>query len=197
MPDRVAPPRAPRWSADVRDMRTLLTAALTTAALTAALPAAAQAAPAQLLAPAGTCAGDSSATATAAAQVRAMRCLVSATRARAGLPALHAHRTLTRAAQLKGARIQACGSFSHTPCGAPFSAAFAQAGWHGRAAGENIAFGQAAQGTPRAILAAWLASPGHRANLLRAQYRYHGLAVRHATLPGIGTVQLWVHTFGR
>jgi len=177
-------------------MRKLLTAALTTAALSAALPAAAHGAPAQLLAPAGTCAGESSTT-PGAAQVRAMQCLVSATRRHAGLPALHAHRTLTRAAQLKSARIQACGSFSHTPCGAPFSAAFDAAGWHGRAAAENIAYGQAAQGTPRAILAAWLASPGHRANLLRPQYRYQGLAVRSATLPGIGTVQLWVHTFGR
>src|SRR5215218_1549630 len=157
-------------------MRKLLTAALTTAALSAALPAAAHAAPAQLLAPAGTCAGESSTT-PGAAQVRAMQCLVSATRRHAGLPALHAHRTLTRAA--------------------PFSAAFDAAGWHGRAAAENIAYGQAAQGTPRAILAAWLASPGHRANLLRPQYRYQGLAVRSATLPGIGTVQLWVHTFGR
>ena len=179
------------------DMRKLLTAALTTAALSAALPAAAQAAPAQLLAPAGSCAGDSSATASAATQVRAMRCLVAATRARAGLHTLHPHRTLARAAHIKSERIQACGSFSHTPCGAPFNAAFTQAGWHGRASGENIAFGQAAQGTPRAILAAWLASPGHRANLLRPGYRYHGLNVRSATLPGIGTVQLWVHTFGR
>jgi uncharacterized protein YkwD len=177
-------------------MRKLLTAALTTAALTAALPAAAQAAPTDaLLAPAGSCAGEAS-TAGAATQVRAMECLVSAARQRAGLPALHRHHTLARAAQIKSTRIQACGSFSHTPCGQPFTAAFTQAGWH-RSMGENIAFGQAAQGTPRAILAAWLASPGHRANLLRPQFRYHGLAVRHATLPGIGTVQLWVHTFGR
>jgi uncharacterized protein YkwD len=177
-------------------MRKLLTAALTTAALTAALPAAAQAAPTDaLLAPAGACANSNSSTAAAPSQVHAMQCLVSAARRRAGLPALRHHRTLARAAQLKGTRIEACGTFSHTPCGAPFSAAFEAAGWH-RSAGENIAFGQATQGTPRAILAAWLASPGHRANLLRAQFRYQGLAVRSATLPGIGTVQLWVHTFG-
>ena len=196
MPDRVATPQAPRSAADLVCMRKLLTAALTTAALTATLPAAAQAAPAQLLAPAGACAAEGSSTAPAAAQVRAMRCLVAGARRRAGLPALHAHRTLARAAQLKSTRIQACGSFSHTPCGQPFTAAFKQAGWHG-SMGENIAFGQAAQGTPRAILTAWLNSPGHRANLLQPQFRYQGLAVRHATLPGIGTVQLWVHTFGR
>ena len=178
-------------------MRKLLTAALTTAALTAALPAAAaHAAPTTLLAGAGACAGSGSSTASAATQVHAMQCLVNTARRRAGLPALHAHRALTRAAQLKSTRIEACGTFSHTPCGAPFTASFDAAGWH-RSAGENIAFGQAAQGTPRAILAAWLASPGHRANLLRPGFHHQGLAVRSATLPGIGTVQLWVHTFGR
>jgi hypothetical protein len=41
------------------------------------------------------------------------------------------------------------------------------------------------------------AVPGHRANLLRRAFRFHGLAVRSATLPGVGTVRLWVHAFGR
>ena len=34
-------------------------------------------------------------------------------------------------------------------------------------AGENLAWGTGSQGTARAIVAAWLASPEHRANLLR------------------------------
>jgi uncharacterized protein YkwD len=169
------------------------TALIALTALCAALPATAQAAPS---ASASACPGADSSTTTPHAQINAMRCLVNATRHNAGLPTLAAHPKLARAARLKGQRIQACGTFSHTPCGAPFTAAFRAAGWHGTMA-ENIAFGQAAQGTPRAILTAWLASPGHRANLLRPQYRYQGLAVRSATLPGIGTVQLWVHTFGR
>ena len=63
--------------------------------------------------------------------------------------------------------------------------------------GENIAYGQAQMGTPRAILNSWLNSPGHRANLLRREFRLQGFAVRNATLPGVGTVRLWVHTFGR
>jgi uncharacterized protein YkwD len=175
----------------------LQSAILTATAVSALLPAAAHAAPTQAVtAPAGTCAGADSATGSSAAQISAMRCLVAATRRGAGVPALHANHTLARAARLKGGRIQACGSFSHTPCGAPFTAAFRAAGWHRGTMGENIAFGQAAQGTPRAILNAWLQSPGHRANLLNRRFRVHGLAVRSATLPAVGTVRLWVHTFG-
>jgi uncharacterized protein YkwD len=172
----------------------LLSAILTVTALSVTLPAAAQAAPAKgLTNAAGRCAGADSPN----GGVRAMRCLVAATRRGAGLPALRSNRTLARAARLKGARIQACGSFSHTPCGAPFTAAFRAAGWRRGTMGENIAFGQAQLGTPRAILNSWMASPGHRANLLRRSFRLQGLAVRNATLPGVGAVRLWVHAFGR
>ena len=166
------------------------TALIALTALATALPATAQAAPS-----ASACPGADSSTTTPRAQINTMRCLVNATRHTNGLATLATHPKLARAAQLKGQRIQACGTFSHTPCGAPFTAAFRAAGWHGTMA-ENIAFGQAAQGTPRAILSAWLASPGHRANLLNRAYHVHGLAVRTATLPGIGTVTLWIHTFG-
>jgi uncharacterized protein YkwD len=175
----------------------LRTAVLTAAALTIAPPAAAQAAPGTAQdAAAGACAGADSSSSSAAAQVSAMRCLVAATRRGAGLRDLRPNGTLARAARLKGGRIQACRAFSHTPCGAPFTAAFRAAGWHRGAMAENIAFGQAAQGTPRAILNAWMQSPGHRANLLDRRFRLQGLAVRSATLPGVGTVRLWVHTFG-
>jgi uncharacterized protein YkwD len=167
----------------------LMAAILTLTALCVARPDAAQAAPA------GACAGADSSTAAPATQVRAMNCLVNTARRSAGLRTLSANPKLRRAAQLKGQRIEACGTFSHTPCGAPFTAAFRAAGWRG-SMGENIAFGQAAQGTPRAILTAWLQSPGHRANLLNPSFRLQGLAVRSATLPGVGTVRLWVHTFG-
>jgi uncharacterized protein YkwD len=174
-------------------MRKLLTAFLSLIALSVAAPAAADAAPSN--GAEGACAGADSSTGAPASQVRAMSCLVNAARRGAGLPALRANGKLARAAALKGGRIEACGTFSHTPCGAPFTEAFRAAGWNGTM-GENIAFGQAAQGTPRAILNAWLQSPGHRANLLRRAFRVQGLAVRSASLPGVGTVRLWVHTFG-
>ena len=43
--------------------------------------------------------------------------------------------------------------------------------------GENIAWGTLWLSTPRAIVAAWMASPGHRANILDAHYRDTGIGV--------------------
>jgi uncharacterized protein YkwD len=43
--------------------------------------------------------------------------------------------------------------------------------------GENIGWGTLWLGTPRAIVAAWMASPGHRANILDASYRETGIGV--------------------
>jgi uncharacterized protein YkwD len=43
--------------------------------------------------------------------------------------------------------------------------------------GENIAWGTRAMSTPRAIVAAWMASPPHRANILDSSYRETGIGV--------------------
>jgi uncharacterized protein YkwD len=43
--------------------------------------------------------------------------------------------------------------------------------------GENIAWGTLGLATPRAIVAAWMASPGHRANILDRHYRETGIGV--------------------
>jgi uncharacterized protein YkwD len=42
---------------------------------------------------------------------------------------------------------------------------------------ENIAWGTLWLGTPKAIVAAWMASPGHRANILDAKFRDTGVGV--------------------
>lgn len=52
-----------------------------------------------------------------------------------------------------------------------------------RAMGENIA---QHPGTPRDVLAGWLASPGHRQNLERCSYTHHGIGLREG---------FWVHVF--
>ena len=52
-------------------------------------------------------------------------------------------------------------------------------------AGENIAWGQ---GTGRAVLMAWLRSPGHRANIESGSYTRHGVGK-------VGTY--WTHVFIR
>jgi len=43
--------------------------------------------------------------------------------------------------------------------------------------GENIGWGTLWEATPRAIVAAWMASPGHRANILDPRYRETGIGV--------------------
>lgn len=175
-------------------MHRLLALSATVVSLLAAGPAAAQAA-----APASSSTAHcppASTSSSTAAQLHAMYCLVNATRRSAGLPALRTNRTLERAARIKAARIGACGQFTHEPCGAPFTQAFRAAGWRRATMGENIAYGTSYLGSPRAILRSWMASPGHRANLLRRGFRFQGLAVRTVTLPGVGRARLWANAFG-
>ena len=43
--------------------------------------------------------------------------------------------------------------------------------------GENLAWGTGELATPRAIVSAWMASPGHRANILQPAYREIGFGV--------------------
>jgi uncharacterized protein YkwD len=47
----------------------------------------------------------------------------------------------------------------------------------GYAIGENIAWGTLTLATPRAIVAAWMASPEHRANILNPSFRDTGIGV--------------------
>jgi uncharacterized protein YkwD len=56
-------------------------------------------------------------------------------------------------------------------CGYPLSSSV------GYEAGENIAWGTLWLATPRSIVAAWMASPGHRANILDPSYRDTGIGV--------------------
>jgi uncharacterized protein YkwD len=46
--------------------------------------------------------------------------------------------------------------------------------------GENLAWGTYQLSTPQAIVSAWIASPGHLANILEAQYRETGIAITPA-----------------
>ena len=43
--------------------------------------------------------------------------------------------------------------------------------------GENLAWGTSQLATPQAIVAAWIASPGHLANILEAKYTETGIGV--------------------
>jgi uncharacterized protein YkwD len=65
--------------------------------------------------------------------------------------------------------------------------------------GENLAWGQGERGTPREIVNAWMHSPGHRANILRAAFREIGIGiVPGAPVTGLsGTAATYANEFGR
>ncbi len=129
-----------------------------------------------------------------------LRSLVNATRGQYGLSSLRLSPALAHSAALKADDIRRCGVFSHTPCGMSFARTFQQVGYlRGRVAvGENLYWGQGSLGTPSSAIAAWLASPPHRENLLGRGWRQVGIAVIHApSLFGASDVWLYVLQFGR
>jgi uncharacterized protein YkwD len=54
------------------------------------------------------------------------------------------------------------------------------------AAGENLAWGSGAYGTAQTIVQEWLASPEHRANLLRPGFTRIGIGIARGTFLGNG-----------
>ncbi len=102
------------------------------------------------------------------------------------------------AANRKAADILRCDAFSHTACGRPFTfhmrATGFASGCYG--AGENIAWGSGRLGTVRSIMRSWLHSDGHRANVLDARFRKHGVALRTGSMSGHGGASVWVHQLG-
>ena len=113
----------------------------------------------------------------------AVLCLHNQTRAAHGLRALRENARLRRAARGHSAAMVAGRFFAHTaPGGRTMTDRLRRSGYlRGSAAwtiGENIAWGTQGLATPRAIHGAWLRSPGHRANILRRDFREIGIGVR-------------------
>ena len=107
---------------------------------------------------------------------------VNRERAARGLSALRIDPALTAAAQIRAREIVE--KFSHTrPDGTRWSTVSSVA------YGENIAKGQK---TADKVMAAWMTSSGHRANILRASYGSIGVACVQS-----GGVYYWVQLFGR
>ena len=110
-------------------------------------------------------------------------CLLNQQRASFGLGRLRAHRQLTVAAQSYAGDMVRGGFFSHvSPSGSTLEQRIRQgtrylAGALRYQIGENIAWGQGALAKPSAIVAAWMASPGHRANILRGAFREIGIGI--------------------
>ncbi|MDF2614459.1 MAG: hypothetical protein K0S71_2245 [Clostridia bacterium] len=99
--------------------------------------------------------------------------LVNVERQKAGLAALKMDAALSNVARMKSADMQAKKYFDHTSptYGSPFDM-MKKFGITYKTAGENIAMGQR---TPEEVVKAWMNSPGHRANILKASFTHIGV----------------------
>ncbi len=96
-----------------------------------------------------------------------------------GLPPLSNNPALAQVAYDHSWDMRSRGFFSHTnPGGADPFDRMAYAAIPYSAAGENIAMGYA---TPNDVMAGWMASSGHRANILNSNYTEIGIGVREGS----------------
>jgi uncharacterized protein YkwD/stress response protein SCP2 len=116
--------------------------------------------------------------------------LTNRERARHGLPPLAVDPRLTTAAQAHSADMIARAFYSHTsPDGSrPWDRA-AAAGATRRSIGENIACGQR---SPAEVVAGWMNSPGHRANILKPDFTHIGIGFAGGGSAGT----YWTQLFG-
>jgi uncharacterized protein YkwD len=111
-------------------------------------------------------------------------CLLNRERAAHGLGALRASTKLALAAQRHSADMVRRRYFGH----GDYGHRIAVTGW-GRnrrsyTIGENIGYGSAGEATPRAIVAAWMASAGHRENILQGRFHAIGVGIASGTPAG-------------
>jgi uncharacterized protein YkwD len=111
----------------------------------------------------------------------AVLCLHNSERASRGLPRLTEHAKLREAAARHSDHMVADRFFAHdSPGGAGMADRILRTGYAGSrgwSLGENIAWGTGDLATAAAIQRAWMQSPGHRANLLRRDFREIGIGI--------------------
>ena len=128
-------------------------------------------------------------------------CLVNAKRR------AHDLRPLRHATKLSGRRGGTRTTWSGTTTSrttrarATFRTRIARTGWmRGRknwVIGENLAWGGGSRSTPRATVAAWMDSPGHRANILHGRFRVIGIGVANGVpVQGGGSGATYTTDFG-
>jgi len=119
--------------------------------------------------------------------------LVNAERLSQGLHPLSFDADLAEAARGHSEDMGIQDYFSHTSLdGRSPADRVNAAGYSWSYLGENIACGQA---TPQAVMNSWMASSGHRNNILNANYC--DIGVGYAFIPGAGCNPYWTQNFGR
>jgi len=99
-----------------------------------------------------------------------------------GLQPLRLDSRLERTARSHSATMLRDGTFAH----GDFAARIRRAGVRSYRIAENLAWAAGALSRARAIVNAWLASPGHRANLLHPGFRLLGVGALRGTFKGYG-----------
>jgi uncharacterized protein YkwD len=97
-----------------------------------------------------------------------------------GVKPLAADARLERAARSHSSKMLRTGIFFH----GAFDARIRGAGVHAHRVGENLAWGVGRLSRARAIVAMWMASPGHRENLLHPGYRLVGVGALRGSFSG-------------
>ncbi|RKT56195.1 CAP domain-containing protein [Saccharothrix australiensis] len=115
--------------------------------------------------------------------------LTNAERAANGCPALVADERLDVAARAHSADMAARNYFDHGSRDGRTFVDRVEAAGHPAPGAENIAAGQR---TPEAVVAGWMASPGHRANILNCGLKSLGVGLARGGTYGL----YWTQNFG-
>ena len=125
-------------------------------------------------------------------QLASMLCYHNWAREHDGLKSLGYSKALAAFSAQKTTKIVQCGLFTHTPCGQDAFAGFPSGFSY---EGENLVL-MAPAGTVRQMFAMWLASPGHRANILGPAFTQIGLHLYVGAAFGSSVVMMWCSDFG-
>jgi uncharacterized protein YkwD len=133
--------------------------------------------------------------------VHSTLCLINAERRARGLRRLKLSRRLSRAARRHSRDMVHRRYFSHwSLSGRTFVDRIRRTGYLRLArrwfVGENIAWGSGNRAPVRAIVAAWMHSPGHRANILNRSFRQIGIGVALGAPSGMTPAATYTTDFG-
>jgi uncharacterized protein YkwD len=107
-------------------------------------------------------------------------CLINAQRVRHGAQPLTSNLLLQRAAELHSLDMAKRKFFEHrNPDGVQPDARIVHQGYPPILVGENLAWGETDKSRPAEIVALWMTSPGHRANILEPGYREIGIGMAY------------------
>jgi uncharacterized protein YkwD len=121
----------------------------------------------------------------------AVLCLINRERAQNGEAPLALSPQLQQAAQGHSQELVSADYFEHvspsgvTPVDRIRATGYVPSENVGYVIGENLAWGTINLATPQSIVSAWIASPGHLANILEAQYTDTGIGVTPQVPPSL------------